>query len=161
MRCAVVDRRIGSGRCAQRSSRLNTALLLIVALAAVDAPKKFASLLVPLLLIVASAAVDVPKKLTALDTALLLIVCTDSPESFMIPSPWSCRVTGKADPTWIENALAPGLNVTEPMVTLSERVGEVCVEAPKVAVSPELTGAIPPDNCCPSSSRQRPEHPAK
>ena len=30
-----------------------------------------------------------------------------------------------------------------------ERVGEVCVEVPKVAVSPALTGATPPDQFVP------------
>ena len=51
--------------------------------------------------------------------------------------------------TWIENGFAPELKVMESMVTLAERVGEVCVEVPKVAVSPALTGAIPPDQLAP------------
>ena len=35
------------------------------------------------------------------------------------------------------------------MLTLAERVAEVCVEVPRVAVSPGLTGAIPPDQLVP------------
>ena len=58
-----------------------------------------------------------------------------------MPTPWS--VSPRNAGTWIENGLAPELKVMESMVTLAERVGEVCVEVPKVAVSPALTGANP------------------
>jgi hypothetical protein len=45
--------------------------------------------------------------------------------------------------------LSPGLKVIEEMVMSAERAGEVCVEVPKVAVSPALTGARPPNQLVP------------
>ena len=45
--------------------------------------------------------------------------------------------------------LAPRLNVMESIVTLAESVGDVFVEVLKVAVSPGLTAAIPPDQFVP------------
>ena len=65
-----------------------------------------------------------------------------------MPAPWRFRLTA-VKVTWIENALAPGMKVMEEMVMSVERVGEVCVEVPKVAVSPALTGATPPDQFVP------------
>jgi hypothetical protein len=50
---------------------------------------------------------------------------------------------------WIEKTLAPGTKVMESMVTDALIVGEVCVEVLKVAVSPGLSGAIPPDQFVP------------
>jgi hypothetical protein len=128
-------------------TKLFAALLLIVAFPAVALSKKSAKLFDALLLIVALPAVDVPRNCAKLNSPLLLIVCT-FPELFTMPAPWRFRLTADKV-TWIENALAPGMKVMEEMVMSVERVGEVCVEVPKVAVSPALTGATPPDQFVP------------
>ena len=72
------------------------------------------------------------------------------PATRMFASSWPLTEEFYTFATAPWTASAPELNVMESMVTSSERNSVVIVEVLKVAVSPALTGAIPPTQFLPS-----------